>query len=244
MRLRVIGQAACLRSLPNKLNFVRPVQGAEFAEGVVAKGEGKAAQVSQKAERATLGRAVPGAQARAGEAAMAVVEELAAEPGADAAGNFSAFATEDVGEFAQDEVGVDPGLGFEIAGVGFAVDFAFAFVEEERGLDAVGDFLDEGDKRGDVAFVERLAGVVRLEFSDDRARIEDGDVERIARLPKEGSAAGSEVRRAFSSHAVEHGATAFADEARFQVDRNGSVGALEQRLDFPEECHNRVTSDE
>ena len=44
----------------------------------------------------------------------------------------------------------------------------------------------------------------------------------------------------FAGKAVEGGAAAFADEARFEVDGDGGVGALEQRLDFPQEGHGRV----
>ena len=203
---------------------------------------GKAAEVAQKAEGAALGRSVPGAQARSGEAAVAVVEELAAKPRAD--GTRNRLAAKEMGEFAQDEVGVDARLGFEVAGIGFAFDFAFAFVKEECCLDAVGDFLNEGDEGGDVAFVEGAARVVGLKFGDDGARVKNGEVKGIARLPKESSSAGGEMGGIFTRQPVERGAAALADDAGFQVDRNGSVGALEQRLDFPQEGHNRIMKGE
>ena len=59
---------------PREFELLRPVQGAEFAERIMAVRKGKAPQMTQKAERASLGRSVPCAQARAGEAAVAVVE--------------------------------------------------------------------------------------------------------------------------------------------------------------------------
>lgn len=191
--------------------------------------------MTQKGERAALGGAVAGTKPGRGEAAMAVIEQLSPKPGTDGAGN--GIAAEEVGKFAEDEVGVDAGLGFEIAGIGLAVDFAFAFVEKECGLDTMGDFFDKGDEGGDIALVERAAGVVLLELSDDGTGIEDGDVERVAGLAQERSPGGSETFRLDTGQAIERGAAAFTDEAGFQVDRDGSVGALEQCLDFPQEGH-------
>jgi hypothetical protein len=101
----------------------------------------------------------------------------------------------------------------------------------------VGDFLNEGDERGDVAFVEGLARVVGLELGDDGPRIKDCDVKGIAGLAEESSSARGEMGGIFTRHLVEHGAPAFADEAGFQVDRNGRVGPFEQRLDFRQEGH-------
>ena len=58
----------------DELQFAAPIQGAEFTECFGPLSDGQTAQAPQKYERATLGGAVPGAQAGIGEATMAVVE--------------------------------------------------------------------------------------------------------------------------------------------------------------------------
>jgi len=204
----------------------------------VAVGEGKAAKMAEEAQGAPLGGAVTGAQAGIGEAAVAVVEELAAEPNADGARYFP-FPTQQMGKFVQDKVGINAGLGLEIAGIFLAFDGAFAFMEEERGLDPVGDFLDEGDERGDVAFIEGLARIVGLELGDDGLGVENGDVEGIARLAEKSTAARRKMGGGFASQLIEDGAAAFADEARFEINRDGGVGALQQHLDFAQQGHGR-----
>jgi hypothetical protein len=222
----------------NKGQFAGPGKGAEFAESFMAIGKGQAAEIAQEAEGAMLGRAITSAEARIGEAAVAVVEKLATEPNADGARNFP-FSAKKMGKFVQDEVGIDPGLGLEISGIILAFDGAFAFMEEKRGLDTMGNFLDEGNERGDVAFIEDLARIVGLKLGDDGARVKDGDVERIAGLAEKGATARREMGRAFAGHLIEEGATAFADETRFEVDRDGGVGALQQHLDFAQQGHGR-----
>jgi hypothetical protein len=212
--------------MTNESELAGPGKGPEFAESFVTIGEWQTAKMPEEAEGATLGSAITVAEARIGEAAVAVVEELATEPNANGARNFP-FSTEQMGKFVQDEVGIDPGLSLEIAGIILALDGALAFMEEERSLNAMGNFFDEGDERGDVAFIEGLARVVRLELGDDRARVEYGDVEGIAGLAEKGAPTRCEMGGAFTGHLIEDGAAAFADEARFEVDRDGGIGALQ-----------------
>ena len=170
-----------------------------MAQRFLAAGQGKPAQMTQKAQRATPGRRIARAQAWRGKPAMALVEELPAKPGTHRPGD--RIATEHMGKSAQHKIGIDPGLSLQIARIGLAVDFPFAFMEEERGLNAMGDFLDERNQRGDVALVKVSARIVRFQFRDDRARIKNGHIKRIARLPEKGAAARGEAFRAFARQA-------------------------------------------
>src|ERR1700722_18611020 len=101
----------------------------------------------------------------------------------------------------------------------------------------MGDFLDEGDKGGDVALVEGATRVVGLEFGDDGACIENGQVKRIVRLAQKRASAAEEMGSVPAGPAIERGATAFANETSFKINRNGRVGPFEQELDFAQEGH-------
>lgn len=151
----------------------------------MALGEGEALEASDEAVGDLLGKAVAVAEFRGVEVAVAFVEDLLREPRADALGNGGA--AEEMGEFGEDEVDVDLGLTFEIAEEGFAADFAFAFGEKQGGLDAVGNFLHKGDERGDVALVERFAGVIFFQFGDDGRGKKEREVELIAHQTEKSS---------------------------------------------------------
>ena len=206
-----------------------------MAEDVGAAREGDTPEPAEEGQRTSLSGLIARAQLGADYLAVAAVEELTAEPEADAAGNASA--AKGLGELAEDKVGVNAGLDLEIAGEGLRFDGAFALKEEEGGLHAMGDLLNESNERGNVALVEGAAGIVAFQFRDEGRGIKDGHGEGIARATEEGAPAGGEVQRFGPGLGGESGAAGFADEAMFQVDRDGRVGALEQELNFAQERH-------
>src|SRR5271154_3861682 len=62
-------------------------------------------------------------------------------------------------------------------------------------------------------------------------------MERIAGLAQKSAAAAGEMGGIAAGETGQCGATALADEAGFEIDRNRRVGPFEQELDFAQEGH-------
>ena len=113
-------------------------------------------------------------------------KEMEAEPAPIHRGYFLGF-SEEPDEEEEDEIGIDRGLKFEIAGVVFAGDLIDAPLELESGVEGMIDFFDEGDHRKDIGIAKSFSGVMAFQLIDQPAGVVDADME-LAVGPAEESA--------------------------------------------------------
>lgn len=160
-------------------------------------------------------------------------KEMEAEPAPIHRGYFLGFA-EEPDEEEEDEIGIDRGLEFEIAGVVFAGDLIDAALELEGGVEGMIDFFDEGDQREDIGIAKSFSGVMAFQLIDQPAGVVDADMELAVGFAEESAGEFAEFAGGGSGGASELARALGVDEAVFEVDPDLGVGPFEKLLDFAE----------
>jgi hypothetical protein len=220
----------------------------EVADEPEFSGEREAAEAPDEGDAFGGGKGFQGEEESAGSEAGGFVtfaergpiggggtDELFKEPTADGAVGRAAL---DHGAEAEEHIiGVDPGLEFERAGELFGLEPVPAGAEGEGGVEAVGDLLNEGDEKPDVAVGDGAPRIFVFEGVDEVGGVVDANEQIAAEGAEEGAGVPGGVGRGKSGGAGEFGGALAADETFLEVDAGGGVGPFEEGLDFSQQGH-------